>query len=61
MHDLRKSYCTNLAGAVPMHVVQRLAGHSDIRTTEQYYLKVRPEWVEAARHAMNTAPTEGES
>lgn len=52
MHDLRKSYCTNLSGAVPMHVVQELAGHSDIRTTREYYVKVRPEFVEAARKAV---------
>jgi integrase len=49
LHGLRKSYCTNLAGLLPMHVVQELAGHSDIRTTRQYYLKVVPESVEAAR------------
>ena len=35
-----------------MHVVQELAGHSDIRTTRQYYVKVRPEFVEAARKAV---------
>ena len=39
-HDLRKSYCTNLADAVPLHVVQELAGHADIRTTRKHYLKV---------------------
>lgn len=38
-HDLRKSYCTNLAGSVPLHVVQELAGHSGIRTTQKYYLQ----------------------
>ncbi len=49
LHDLRRSYCMNLAGAVPMHVVQDLAGHSDIRTTRQYCVKVRPESLDAAR------------
>jgi len=53
LHDLRKSYCTNLAGLLPMHVVQELAGHSDIRTTRQYYLRVAPEFIEAARQAMD--------
>ncbi len=51
-HDLRKSYCTNLAGAVPLHVVQELAGHSDIRTTRKHYVKVRDEHIELARHAL---------
>ena len=52
-HDLRKSYCTNLAGAVPLHVVQELAGHADIRTTRKHYLKVRAEHIRSARHALN--------
>ncbi|TWT44437.1 Tyrosine recombinase XerD [Phycisphaerae bacterium RAS1] len=52
-HDLRKSYCTNLAGAVPLHVVQELAGHSDIRTTRKHYLQVREELVEQARRALD--------
>ena len=43
----------NLAGSIPMHVVQELAGHSDIRTTRQYYVKVRPELLEAARKTMD--------
>lgn len=51
-HDLRKSYCTNLAGAVPLHVVQELAGHADIRTTRKHYLQVRQEMVDAARKAV---------
>ncbi len=51
-HDLRKSYCTNLAGSVPLHVVQELAGHSDIRTTQKHYLQVRQEHVDAARRAV---------
>lgn len=51
-HDLRKSYCTNLAGAVPLHVVQELAGHADIRTTRKHYVKVREEQIESARRAL---------
>jgi integrase len=51
-HDLRKSYCTNLAGAVPLHVVQELAGHADIRTTRKHYLKVRDEQIDLARRAL---------
>ena len=52
MHDLRKSYCTNLSGKLPMHVVQEFSGHSDIRTTRRYYLKVQPEFMKAAREAI---------
>ena len=35
-------------------VVQELAGHSDIRTTRQYYVKVRPELLERVRRAVDT-------
>ncbi len=52
-HDLRKSFCTNLAGTVPLHVVQELAGHADIRTTRKHYLQVQQEQVEAARVAVD--------
>jgi integrase len=55
LHDLRKSYCTNLSGAVPLHVVQELAGHSDIRTTRRYYVKMQPEFIAAARAAVEAA------
>ncbi len=51
-HDLRKSYCTNLADAVPLHVVQELAGHADIRTTRKHYLQIRDEQIDAARCAL---------
>jgi integrase/recombinase XerD len=53
LHDLRKSFCTNLAGSLPLHVVQELAGHADIRTTRRHYLQVRPEQLEAARRAVD--------
>lgn len=52
-HDLRKSYCTNLAGSVPLHVVQQLAGHADIRTTRKHYLQVRQELVDQARRVLD--------
>lgn len=55
MHDLRRSYCTNLAQAMPMHVVQELAGHSDIRTTRRFYVKVQPELMEEARRVLEKA------
>ena len=52
IHDLRRSFCTNLARAMPMHVVQELAGHSDIRTTRRYYVSVQPELLDEARRAV---------
>ena len=34
-HDLRRSCITNWAKELPAHVVQKLAGHSDIKTTKK--------------------------
>jgi len=42
-----------LAGTVPLHVVQELAGHADIRTTRKHYLQVQAAQVEAARVAVD--------
>ena len=58
MHDLRRSFCTNLSRAIPMHVVQELAGHSDIRTTRRYYIQVEPELMQRACRAVETALAE---
>jgi len=52
IHDLRRSFCTNLSRVMPMHVVQELAGHSDIRTTRRYYVSVQPELLDEARRAV---------
>lgn len=52
MHDLRRSFCTNLARTMPMHVVQELAGHSDIRTTRRFYVRLEPELLDEARQAV---------
>ena len=49
VHDLRRSCITNWAKALPVHVVQMLAGHSDIRTTQTYYLSVQPEDIKKAQ------------
>ena len=49
VHDLRRSCITNWARRLPIHVVQQLAGHSDIKTTQQFYLSVRPEDVAEAQ------------
>jgi len=51
-HDLRKSYCTNIAQRTPLHVVQQLAGHADIRTTQRHYLQVQPKMIDTAREAV---------
>lgn len=49
LHDMRRSCITNWAGDLPIHVVQQLAGHSDMRTTQKYYLSVNDEDVEKAK------------
>ena len=49
LHDMRRSCITNWAGQLPIHVVQQLAGHSDIRTTQKYYLLVQPQDFQKAR------------
>lgn len=43
LHDLRRSAITNWAQKLPIQVVQQLAGHADISTTQKYYLAVRPD------------------
>lgn len=44
LHDLRKSFGTDLARArVPLHVVQRLMGHASITTTQKHYLAIASE------------------
>jgi integrase len=49
LHDLRRSCITNWARELPIHVVQKLAGHSDIKTTRLYYLAVEQSDLEKAR------------
>jgi integrase len=51
IHDLRRSCITNWAKALPVHVVKELAGHSDIRTTQEYYLSVQADDVAKAQQA----------
>ncbi len=48
-HDLRRSCITNWAKHLPAHVVRKLAGHSDIKTTLRYYLSVQEDDLEKAR------------
>ena len=49
VHDLRRSCITNWAKSLPVHVVQMLAGHSDIKTTQTYYLSVQEEDIKKAQ------------
>lgn len=49
IHDMRRSCITNWAKHLPIHVVKELAGHSDIKTTQQFYLSVQPEDVSKAK------------
>jgi integrase len=49
IHDLRRSCLTNWARHLPVHVVQQLAGHSDIKTTQTYYLSVGTEDIRKAQ------------
>ncbi|MCH8891549.1 MAG: site-specific integrase [Myxococcales bacterium] len=38
IHDLRRTYGTRLADVVPMHVLQKWMGHSDVSVTARFYL-----------------------
>ncbi len=40
LHTLRKSCITDWASRYPIHAVKEWAGHANVTTTEQYYLKV---------------------
>ena len=40
LHTLRKSCITDWASHFPAHVVKQWAGHSDLDTTDRYYLQV---------------------
>lgn len=53
LHDLRRSAITNWAQRLPIQVVQQLAGHSDITTTREYYITVRPEDMAVANSVVN--------
>ena len=49
VHDLRRTFCSDLAAAgVNQVVVQRLAGHASMATTAQYYQAVGDQTKRAA-------------
>jgi integrase len=52
-HDIRHSAATDLlAVGVPVEVVSRMLGHSDIATTLRFYHHVRPSELHAAAEMM---------
>ncbi|MHC4925974.1 MAG: tyrosine-type recombinase/integrase [Planctomycetota bacterium] len=53
IHDLRRSAITNWARKLPFQVVHKLAGHSNIKTTMDYYLAVREEDFDTAGEVFN--------
>lgn len=53
VHDLRKSWCTFMAGKVPMHVLREWAGHTDIATTAKYYARTTKDDATRLRRALS--------
>lgn len=53
LHDLRRSCITNWARHLPIHVTQQLAGHSDIHTTQTYYLSVQADDLAKAKRVQS--------
>ncbi len=53
IHDLRKTYGTWAAKAIPMHVLQRLMGHADITTTAKFYLGATEGYADQIRDALS--------
>jgi len=49
LHDLRRSCITNWAKKLPIQIVQKLAGHSNMETTRKYYLSVQETDMNLAR------------
>jgi len=54
-HDLRNTALTNwFANGMGEYEVMKLAGHSDFKTTHQFYLAVADDLIDRARAAMST-------
>jgi len=59
LHTLRKSCITDWAKHFPAHVVKQWAGHSDLDTTDRYYLQVsEAEYERAASTRMSQEATQ---
>ena len=56
-HDFRRSCITNWAKKLPIQTVQHLAGHSNIMTTQKYYLSVQNSDLEEARKIQSEVMT----
>jgi integrase len=62
LHTLRKSCLTDWAGRFPMHTVKEWAGHSDIATTQKFYLKVSDgDYTKAAKESFWKKPESTEN
>lgn len=48
-HDLRKTCLTRWSKSMPYQELHKLAGHSDIKTTLEYYTAVGTEYIDRAR------------
>ena len=59
VHDLRRTYGTRMADVVPMHVLQRWMGHSDVSVTARFYLGQSDQHAEQARDALSSVALGG--
>lgn len=56
-HDLRRTCITNWAKKLPIQTVQQLAGHSNMTTTQKYYLSVQKSNLKVARELQSKLMT----
>lgn len=56
LHDFRRFCITNWARVLLIHVVLKLAGHSDIKTTQRYYLATQQYDSEKAGEVQSKIP-----
>ncbi len=72
LHDLRRTYATEMATYVDLLTLCRWLGHADPKTTGEFYHRVKAETEEKARRAMDNrygqtdaqltrSPSEGQS
>ena len=59
IHDLRDTYLTGVKG-VPLDVLQRVAGHSDIVTTIQFYTTATERDADGIRGAVASSGLAGQ-